>query len=292
MTPYYAELSSPGIQTVRFDGTQSLECLGIGSNGIEGWDSTPAAKAQATERGQGDGGYDIATSDILYAARTVTVHYSCVGLTRESIVRQTDAIRSMVHRPVRLRVVDVHDTYCDGGYVSVTQNAKWHEGYIDDSTLTIVFERPERLSTQATGCQLIAREAESGMGLYYGQHSNGLVFPLDFGETVPGLPNTGLLTNAGTSRAYPIYRVTGPFPHGVRIDFPNLGQSLTVTQPVGDVPLILDTRTRTATIGGLDVSRTITRRQWPTIPPASSLRVTLRTVGSGWVDVETHDTYI
>lgn len=291
MTPYYAELSADGVPTVRFEGSQSLQCLGISKNGIEGWDSTPAAKVTVTERGQGDGGHDIAAGDILYASRTVSLHFNAVGLDREGLVSQLDALRRMVHRPVRLRVVDTADTYCDGGYLSLNIDAKRHESWTEECTATIVFERPERLSTRAYDVQLTPREYEHGMGLSYGDKGNGLAYDLDYGA-LSTMPNTGILRNHGTSRAYPTYKVTGPFPHGVRLDFPALGTSIECTQPVSDVPLILDTRTRSASIDRLDVSRTLTQRDWPTIPPGGGLDVTLATIGTGWVDCISHDTYM
>ncbi|MGO5423050.1 hypothetical protein [Bifidobacterium animalis] len=298
MTPYYAELSADGVPTVRFEGRQSLRCLGISKNGIEGWDSTPAAKVTTTERGQGDGGHDIASGDILYASRTVSLRFTAVDLDREGLVTQLDALRRMVHRPVRLRVVDTDDTYCDGGYLTLTMDAKRHESWTEENTATIVFERPERLAAQGISFQLKAVENAIYPGLNWGDDNGGeskptgLEYPMDYGDIITGNDNMGMIVNMGTSRSYPVYEVHGPFPHGVELVFPTQNGVLTYSQPIYETPLVLDTRTRTASIDRLDVSRNLTRRGWQTIPPGYGVQVVLATAGAGWVTVTNHDTYM
>lgn len=62
--------------------------------------------------------------------------------------------------------------------------------------------------------------------------------------------NVCTLTNNGSSRAYPVFTVQGPWPSGVQLTFPGLGMSLDYAESVGNVPLVLDSRSRTASIGG------------------------------------------
>lgn len=294
MTPYYAELSADGVPTVRFEGSQSLQCLGITKNGIEGWDSTPAAKVTSTERGQGDGGHDIMAGDILYASRTVSLHFTGVDRDRTRLVSQLDALRRMVHRPVRLRVVDVDDTYCDGGYLSLTVDAKRHESWTEENTATIVFERPERLSTQAMQGDCRAGGA-SGGGLSYGPDHMGLVYPLDYGASNAGT-DLYQIRNEGTSRAYPVYTLQGDWPTGVHLTLTGSdGQAseLWYDSPVHmGTPVTLDTRSGTATLGGTDVSRHLSRRGFQPVPPHGYVSVLLDTPGTGWVTVTSHHTYM
>ena len=68
--------------------------------------------------------------------------------------------------------------------------------------------------------------------------------------------------------------------------------SLDYAQAVGNVPLVLDSRSRTASIGGLDVSRNLRQRGFPTVQPGGSLAVNLQSIGNGYVSVECHDTYM
>lgn len=289
---YFAELSASGLEPVRFGGSGDLDCLCIAKGGIEGWWSTPAAKVNVTARGQGDGGHDVAEDDIAYASRTVTLHWNANASSRDALIALTDSVRRLVHRQVTMRVVDgTEDTYCSGGYMVLTQQPDYRSGSIADSTITIVFERPERLSSTPQKVQIWA-QSDSGLGgLRYGGKATGLQYPLQYGIEVSDSRNACVLRNDGSSRAYPVFQVTGPFSNGVTIAFAD-GSSLAYSQPVGVTPLILDSRSHSAANGGVDVSRGLTARGFPVIEPGATLGVTLQSAGTGWVTCVTHDTYM
>ena len=183
---YFAELSASGLEPVRFEGSGDLDCLCIAKGGIGGWWSTPAAKVNVTARGQGDGGHDVSEDDISYASRAVTLHWNANASSRDELLALTDSVRRLVHRQVRMRVVDgTEDTYCAGGYLTVTQQPDYRTGSIADSTITIVFERPERLSTLAHSGEARASVVQSG-GLSYGAANGGLAYPLQYGVASDG----------------------------------------------------------------------------------------------------------
>ncbi len=270
---------------------------GIALTGITGWYATPDPKITVTARGQGDGGHDIAKSDILYAARVVTIGYRVLAGDRQEALELLRQLDRAVHGLVTCRVTDQgQDTQCVGGYYSRSleqkiQNPLWQNLSGD---ITLVFERPERISAEARRIQLTAQHVSmAGGGLDYGTGHTGLRYPLSYGLKAEGSgTNVGVLANQGSSRAYPVFTVNGPMPDGVRLDFPGLQQSIHCTQPVNDVPLVLDTRTRTASIGGQDVSRTLDERGFPTVPADGSINVVLSSLGSGFVDCAIHDTYM
>lgn len=290
---YFAELSASGLEPVRFEGSGDLDCLCIAKGGIEGWWSTPAAKVNVTARGQGDGGHDVSEDDISYASRTVTLHWNANASSRDALLALTDSVRRLVHRQVRMRVVDgTEDTCCSGGYMVLTQQPDYRSGSIADSTITIVFERPERLSSTPQRYQLLPSIESDHVGLSYGDSGKGLAYPLSYGKAAVDARNVCTLTNNGSSRAYPVFTVQGPWPSGVQLTFPGLGMSLDYAQAVGNVPLVLDSRSRTASIGGLDVSRNLRQRGFPTVQPGGSLAVNLQSIGNGYVSVECHDTYM
>lgn len=290
---YFAELSASGLEPVRFEGSGDLDCLCIAKGGIEGWWSTPAAKVNVTARGQGDGGHDVSEDDISYASRTVTLHWNANASSRDALLALTDSVRRLVHRQVTMRVVDGNeDTYCSGGYMVLTQQPDYRSGSIADSTITIVFERPERLSSTPQRYQLLPSIESDHVGLSYGDSGKGLAYPLSYGKAAVDARNVCTLTNNGSSRAYPVFTVQGPWPNGVQLTFPGLDMSLDYAQAVGNVPLVLDSRSRTASIGGLDVSRNLRQRGFPTVQPGGSLAVNLQSIGNGYVSVECHDTYM
>jgi hypothetical protein len=290
---YFAELSASGLEPVRFEGSGDLDCLCIAKGGIEGWWSTPAAKVNVTARGQGDGGHDVSEDDISYASRTVTLHWNANASSRDALLALTDSVRRLVHRQVRMRVVDgTEDTCCSGGYMVLTQQSDYRSGSIADSTITIVFERPERLSSTPQRYQLLPSIESDHVGLSYGDSGKGLAYPLSYGKAAVDARNVCTLTNNGSSRAYPVFTVQGPWPNGVQLTFPGLDMSLDYAQAVGNVPLVLDSRSRTASIGGLDVSRNLRQRGFPIVQPGGSLAVNLQSIGNGYVSVECHDTYM
>lgn len=289
----FVELSASGMEPVRFEGLGDLDCLCVAKGGIEGWWSTPTAKVSVIARGQGDGGHDVSEDDISYASRTVTLHWNANASGRGALTVLIDRVRRLAHRLVTMRVVDgMEDTYCADGYLTLAQQPDYRAGSIADSTITIVFERPERLSTTAQRCQLLPSIESDRVGLSYGSAARGLAYPLSYGMAAVDARNVCTLVNNGSSRAYPVFTVQGPWPDGVQLTFPGLDMSLDYSQAVGGVPLVLDSRSRTASIGGLDVSRNLRRRGFPTVPPGGSVAVNLQSVGDGHVTVECRDTYM
>ena len=290
---HFVELSASGLEQVRFEGSGDLDCLCIAKGGIEGWYSTPTAKVNVTARGQGDGGHDVAEDDISYASRTVTLHWNANASDRRSLIGLTNKVRRLAHRQVTMRVVDANeDTYCAGGYLTLTQQPDYREGSIADSTITLVFERPERLSSTAHDGECRSASTQAG-GLSYGG-GNGLAYPLQYGTTSDGA-TTVRLPNRGTSRAYPIFTLNGDWPEGctLRLSCDGRNSTLAYGRAVHTgTPVLLDTRSRTASMGGVDVTSGLSKRGWMTIPAGKALTVTLSTAGSGWVTCSSHDTYI
>ena len=290
----FVELSAPGMEPVRFEGLGDLDCLCVAKGGIEGWWSTPTAKVSVIARGQGDGGHDVSEDDISYASRTVTLHWNANASGRGALTVLTDRVRRLAHRLVKMRVVDgMEDTYCAGGYLTLAQQPDYRAGSIADSTITIVFERPERLSTLAHSGEARASVVQAG-GLSYGTGNAGLAYPLSYGVVSDGA-TVMRLPNQGTSRAYPTYALNGEWPNGctLRLACDGLGSTLAFNHAIHTgTPVLLDTRSRTATMGGVDVTSGLSRRGWMTIPAGSALTVNLATPGSGWVTCESHDTYM
>ena len=286
----YAELSF-GSKTLRLNGAggPSADGLCIEAGGVEGWYSTPDPKVSSTEMETGDGAHAVQEQDILYSARTVTLHWIAVGWSRPEAVEANARLLSAAHSNVRMRIVDASsDTYCTG-YAAVSADAKYMRSGMT-GTITLVCPDPRRLSTSVRRVQLMPTVGDAGAGLSYGDGGKGLAYPVGYGKAANDARNVATVENRGTSTAYPVITVNGSFPNGVRIDCGQL--SLAYSQPVGSVPLVLDCRTRTASIGGTDVTRSVTSRGFPTVPAGGSITLSLQSAGSGWVTVGCRDTYI
>ena len=289
--PAYAEIHY-GDRTVLLAGSRRQERpdgLGITTEGVEGWRSTPEAKVTLTERASGNGAHDIAPSDILYSARTVTIHWVALAEQHDAVIASLNLLLSAAGQLVRLRVVDgADDTYATG-YVTVSSDAAWHEGRMV-GTMTVVCPRPERLSWQSTDVQVYPVSSTSG-GLFYGDKALGLAYPLSYGTDACSPQSVALLRNAGSATAYPVITVIGSMPDGVLLVGSD-GRSVQWSGSVGHVPLILDSRTQTASMGGVDVSRLLTKRGFPLVPAGGSLSVQLMTPGDGWATISVHDKYL
>ena len=300
--PELVELSAAGL-TVTFDGGNGVnpkdDVLLISEDGVEGWYDSPDDKTVMSERGQGDGAHDVWQPDFLYSARVVTMHFTVGAHDRIGVVRLLNDVRRVcAHRRVRFRLKDAtHDCYITGRASWKSNGEYGKDGWLEDNTLTVTCERPEILSSVESVCQLEPLHASMvGGGLRYGEaldSPKGLQYPLAYGLKVDrNVSNVAILYNGGTSRAYPTFEVVGPMPDGVRLDFPGTGQSIVCSQPVYGVPLVLDCRSRTATVGGLDVSRTLSGRGFPQIPPLGSLNVVLSSFGNGFVNCRVRDTFM
>lgn len=318
MSVAFIELSAHGVSPVRFECEPGdAPCLFFLEEGVTGWYSTPDLRVSTVERGNGDGAHDVPESIINYATRTVQVHVAAMGGDRGETLREWDKIRQFAHRMVRLRLVDdTRDAYVEGMF-QLEGPAEWEKDWMQ-GVFTVVCNRPEILaSTPQTGQMLPVLDVADGNGLSYNQRgletfwtgepnnspsvlrtdvlrgTKGLAYPLKYlTRRKIARPNQVTFVNHGTSPAYPVFTCNGPMPNGVDLVVEGTGQWLRCSQPVFGEPLVLDCRSRTASVGGLDVSRTLVSRGFPIVPPHGSVTVTLRTSGDGWVDALMRDTWM
>jgi len=288
----YAELSFGGT-TLRLDGLDAPEPrdgLMVTSEGIEGWWDSPDLKVTQVERVTGDGAHDVPEGEILYAARTVVLHASAVGPSRAGTLAAMDRLRACMGRSVRLRVVDeTSDTYVEGhASLAVDQSGKW-DPHWQLATLTFGFPRPERLST-ASRVGLMVPGAPSTQGLVWSE-AGVLLWPLSYGNAA-ATASVCTVANRGTYPATPVITAAGDMPDGFVLTDVATGSQLAYGQPVRWQPVVLDCRSRVATVAGVDVTRALTSRGWPSVPAGGSLTLALTASGTGQVEVSCHDTYI
>lgn len=288
----YAELSF-GDTTLRLDGLGAeypRDGLMVTSDAVGGWWDSPDLKVTQTERVTGDGAHDVPESQVLYAARTVQMSLAAVGAARLDVLAAMDRLRACMGRVVTLRVVDeTSDTWVTGhASLSVDAKGKWDPHY-QSAILTIVCPRPERLSTAVSRGVMLPGSTSVSQGLVY--DAGVLRWPLCYGASGASA-STCTVTNAGTHPATPVITASGDMPQGLTLTDVATGAQLAYGQPVRWQPLVLDCRTRTATVAGVDVTRGMTARSWPTVPAGGSLTLALDAAGTGQVEVTCHDTYI
>lgn len=255
--------------------------------GIDGWFETPSAKVSLTERGQGDGAFAISDTAVLYAARTVSIGILATGGTSDAVGALRNALLSLTSRIVRLTVRDgLEETFADG-YITL----KWENSRLDHmqhGTMTFVAADPRRYSTTEHKANLSAGVLSSG-GLQYdiGQR---LIWPLNYGEQ-PKQGNIGTVSNRGTTTAYPTITLSGDLDARATITGNNC--DLVYTQPVFfGSPVVFDCFNHMATCNGVDVTRSLSMRDFPSIKPGESLTCVLNAAGKGGATVSVRDTYI
>ena len=297
MTSRFAVVSWDGGSVTLFRTKPRPSGLMVTSDGITGWDSAPDAKVTSTERKTGNGAHDIRASEVLYQSRVVTVAVAALGRTRDETLSAMRSLDASQQRLISMRVVDAStDTYCEGGYAHVDWDAAYHDG-VCKGTLTATFPRPERLSTTASTGTMVPATGNGG-GLVFDPVTSGsdtlhvLRWPLSFGAGAVRTGNVCTLTNSGTIPADVIITASGDMPQGLAITSVSTGKQLAYGLGVTWQPVVLDSRTRTASVAGVDVSRGLTSRDFPTVPAGGSITLSLTASGTGTVTATCHDTYI
>ena len=295
--PRQVTLTWDGGSVSLFGPNSQTSGLIVNGDHIDGWDSAPDAKVSTTERQTGSGAHDITANEIRYQSRVLTVGVTAFGRNRDETLAAMRSLDALEQRLVSMRVVDASsDTFCEGGYAHVA----WDKTYFVRScagTLTVTFTRPERLSTTPCTGTMVPATGDGG-GLVFDAVASGsdtlrvLHWPLSFGAGALRSGNVCTLHNAGTIPADVVITAAGDMPGGIAVTDTSTGRQLAYGQAVTWSGLTMDSRTRTATVQGVDVSRSLTARGFPTVPAGGSITLSLQASGTGTVQAVCRDTYI
>ena len=261
---------------------------GLHASGLAGWYGTPDGKWDLTERQLGDGAFAIEPSQVAYSSRTVTVDGYALGRTRAEALSSLAPLGAMAHRLVSIAVDDgVAETYATGALTA--EVGKGVRGGAVTFTLTVVCPDPRRYGTTPRRAYL-SPGASAGALAWHADAPHGLAWPLSYGGGGAGA-NVATLRNDGTSTAYPTITASGDM-DGLVITDTATGAQLAWDGRVGAQPVVLDCLSRTASVAGVDASRLLSARGFPSVPAGGEVTLALSATGSGTVGVEWRDTYI
>lgn len=261
---------------------------GLHASGLAGWWGTPDGKWDLTERQLGDGAFAIEPSQVAYSSRTVTVDGYALGRTRAEALSSLAPLGAMAHRLVSIAVDDgVAETYATGALTA--EVGKGVRGGAVTFTLTVVCPDPRRYGTTPHRAYL-SPGASAGALAWHADAPHGLAWPLSYGGG-GARANVATLRNDGTSVAYPIITASGDM-DGLVITDTATGAQLAWDGHVGAQPVTLDCLSRTASVAGVDASRLLSARGFPSVPAGGEVTLALSATGSGTVGVEWRDTYI
>lgn len=255
---------------------------------LSGFYSMPDLKVTQTERETGNGAFDVEESEVLYAARTVTLGLVVMGDNRPDVMGKLNEVLKFAGRNLR---IEVHDgelaTYCEGHCRAQVGDTVSDQAAT--ATLTIVCPRPERLSVAAHVATMTPSTGTTD-GLQY-DGSQVLEWPLNYGE-VGESRNGCTLANDGSYTANPRITASGNFPEGFAVYDAKTNKCLKYSQPVTWAGVTLDSRSRTASASGVDVTRYLTSRDFPTVSAGGSTSLFLVANGTGVITCEVRDTYM
>jgi hypothetical protein len=261
---------------------------GLHASGLAGWYGTPDGKWSLTERQLADGAFGLSPEQVTYSSRTVTVDGYALGRTRAEAVSSLAPLGAMAHRLVSIAVDDgVAETYATGALTA--EVGKGVRGGAVTFALTIVCPDPRRYGTTPRRAYL-SPGASAGALAWHADAPHGLAWPLSFGDG-GAVANVATLRNDGTSTAYPIITASGDM-GGLVLTDASTGAQLAWDGHVGAQPVTLDCLSRTASVAGVDASRLLSSRGFPSVPPGGEVTLALSATGSGTVEVEWRDTYI
>ncbi|UDL16779.1 minor tail protein [Arthrobacter phage Atuin] len=117
-------------------------------------------------------------------------------------------------------------------------------------------------------------------------------YPLNFGGAIVN-PATSIY-NDGNTKSWPVFKVTGDYPSGFKI-WDGLNNFITYDGIVStQSPVTIDTFRGAAFQNGIDQSVALSRRDWFSIPPKSSIAPRFLPIQDsfGWCDIMYRDTWI
>lgn len=255
---------------------------------VAGWYGTPSAKVDMTERAGGNGAFSVRDDGVLYSARTVTLGICASGDTYAEMVSRMDEVGALSGKMVKLLVDGDDGATIATGYVQV----EWDEGpmpAMDTGTLTIVCPDPRRYGTTPRRAYLSPGASAGALG-WHADAPHGLLWPLSFGDC-GAVANVATLRNEGTSAAYPTITASGDM-GGLVLTDTATGEQLAWDGHVGAQPVVLDCLSRTASVAGVDASRLLSARGFPSVPAGGEVTLALTATGTGTVCAEWRDTYI
>lgn len=256
--------------------------------GVKGWFETPQAKVSLSERAAGDGAFPVGPSAVLYSARTVTVGVMAAGPDSDAVAAHRRRLLALAHRIVTIVVRDGSEETRADGYVEVSWG-KVRRTRAQTGTMTVVCPDPRRYGTTPHRAYL-SPGAAAGALAWHADAPHGLLWPLSFGDGGAGA-NVATLRNEGTSAAYPVITASGSL-DGITLTDTSTGAQLAYAAHVGSQPVTLDCLSRTASVAGVDASRLLSARGFPSVPAGGEVTLALTATGTGTVCVEWRDTYI
>lgn len=283
---------SAGGRTVRLLGharDDGAPCLIVSPKSLKGWYSTPAEKSPDTARSMGDGDFPREEGTLLYESRVVTIYATALGRTRDEVIAQADLLRALLHHEVTCVVDDGAARRMAMGSITADFEESDSFDVALGATISMTCRDPREYGTTPHRAWLSPGASAGALG-WHADAPHGLLWPLSYGGGGAGA-NVATLRNDGTSPAYLVITASGDM-DGLVLTDAATGEQLAWDGHVGAQPVTLDCLSRTASVAGVDASRLLSARGFPSVPAGGEVTLALTATGTGTVCAEWRDTYI
>lgn len=231
---------------------------------LDGWYGIDKADTRLKKRPSAPGAF--APTQTYPDAQPISVEGKFFGLSRAAALQMREDLSELYNegRPITMSVADdLRRTSREVLVESVDFPWTIHQEF--DFTIDAVAPDPRRYGDTVLASTGLP---QPGTGLSW-----PITWPLDWG-TIP-VNGRVTITNPGNADTYSRFVVAGGvMGDGFEIVNVTAGKRISYTGPVAGLPITIDARTRTATIGDVGAgSRYLTSPQWWVIPRRSSIEV-------------------
>lgn len=250
----------------------------FGERQMKGFYSTPAIKTSLTEAQTRNGAHAL-SHGVLFAARVVTIPFIINARNRTELDDLKTALQLFVGKSdVIFQVNDGSNSTFVTGMLGIEYSVDIDECNTRGE-MTLMCENAERLSADEYTTSISFGMATTGGGMSFGKNRQGLVFPMNFGQSHPtGAKNMTVTQNLGSYTADIRIMLHGDMP-GALFEWQDSTGQHGLLEYDGYVSryqtVLLDSKTESATISGSDFSGNLTYRNFPRIPSGGSVRIVM-----------------
>lgn len=221
-------------------------------------------------------------------SRAITLGVTYMASDRADLIRAIDAVSAVgAEGPVTMTVEDELAT--TSRLVTVR-----HVDVPPDRAMLDIEIQVDLLARDPRRYSTVVQEIVLTGGASSGALTYPITYPIHYRGAGTDSPS-GQVTNAGTGTAYPVITVQGEIPGGFRL-IDSAGRSIVYEMDVlAASPVTVDCGRRVVTVGGVNHTWALSRREWFEVPPHGSLTISYvpaQLAGPSYATVALRDTWM
>lgn len=250
---------------------------------ISGWFDGPGTKASTTPRPTSWGDF---TEPAYKNSRLITVTGTAIARNNVELQEMRDDLMSVYSDGTLGEIRVLNGAGTRYAYVRMEGTPRWVQLLDNAATWKLELYAPDP-RIYGLEKRITLNDSTVSGGLDY-----PLDFPIDFESPTP--PESLQIFNNGNVEAWPKFVVTGDYYSGFEITNGNSKKIRYEGMVTQAAPVTIDLGAGTAIQNGVDNSNLLSRRDWFSIPPNSSIQPMFYPIQDafGWCDILYRDTWI